>query len=428
MAVTLNVPQTSDLRVADSDRLIMTDYGMLFVLFLAVMFAMDPFILYIDKHTIFKHLHLMAAVPVFTLAWVGSRLSARQGSFTSIISICWPLMLLATWIVAGALYARFHNKLDETFLIMGVYMFVTFGAARFIADHHDPTKLLNFYLSLLFIAIVVGAGWQAGYLHRWSEFHEEEFLTVPLAVYIFTKARDALARGWALVLMFVLMLLVVKNTSFMVAALALVYIWWGFVRPRLAAKKVESRLFHYFLLLIFGLTLGGLYAGIKYMNGSALPDGNPKYRLYTYERTWEVFQHSPVWGKSFTGAGAEKFGQFQVLASTQILPSHSDLLDILAQGGLIGLVLFLYGLWRIARYIRLRFRLRLPEALSPTLTAHFHWLAVSTLTAIPVFAFNPIMLQPGKAFLLWVNLGILIGLAIRCAEYRKVSDIPRSYQ
>ena len=416
MPSTLNFRQALGKPSTARDELIMTDLGMLFVLFLAVFFAMDPFILYIDKRTIFKHLHLMFAVPVFVMAWIGVRISAGRRLFTPVSYICWPLMVLAIWIIAGSLYARFHDNLIETFLTMGLYMLVTLGAARFIADHRNPTILLNTYLGLLLGAIFVGALWQAGILQVWSKFHEVEAFTVPLAVFLFVRAESTQGRIWSVVFMFLLMMLVIKNTSFIVAAITLAYIWWVFVRPRLALQQVLSRLLHYYSLALAGLAVAGVYAGINLLDTSALPDGNTKFRFYTYERTWDGFIHSPIWGKSFTGAGAEMFSLFHVDASTQILPSHSDLLDILGEGGLIGMTVFLYGLWRVARYVRARFVSRSLGTLSPTLEAHFHWLTVSCLSTIPVVAFNPILLQPGKAFLIWMNLGILIGLAIRCAE------------
>ena len=398
----------------ESSVLNLTDLGILFALFLAVFYAMDPFMLYIDKRSVFKHFHLIFVIPFFTLAWFGKRLNALRDNFVSVVPICWPLMLLAVWIIGGAMYARFHSKIVETFLIMGTYMLVTVGAARFIADHRDPVRLLNLYMGMLFGAIVIGAAWQAGYGRTWSKFHEMEALTVPLAVFWFVRAKSAAGRVAALVLMLALMLLVIKNTSFLVTGIALAYLWWCFVRPQLQKTHALERLLHFYVLAIIPVLLAAVYGGIKLLKHDALPDGNPKYRLFTYERTWADFTNSPIWGKSFSGAGAEQFGLFQVGSSTQILPSHSDLLDILGQGGVIGMALFIFALWRIGRYIYVNFRARRPGALSKTMEAHFHWLTVSCLSTISVVAFNPIMLQPGKAFVLWMNLGIVLGIAIRC--------------
>lgn len=394
--------------------LVMTDYMLLFVLFIGVFFAMDPFLLYADKRTVFKHLHLVFVIPVLLLAWLAGRINREPLQGGKVLSQCWTFVLFAAWVVLGSFYARFHGKVVETFLIMGLYMFMTPLFARFIADHKSPARLLNIYLGMLFVAIAVGAVWQAGELGRWSEFHEEEFLTVPLAAFFFVRAKGTRGRFFSLVLLLALMLTVIKNTSFLVAGVTLAYLWWGFVRKDMLKKPALRRMLHYVLLVFAALAIVGTYAGIKAYKHASLPDGNPKYRLHTYEQTLEHFRDSPIWGKSFSGAGAEKFGLFTVAASTQVLPTHSDVLDILAQGGLIGIGLFCYSLWRIARYVRRRFLDRAAALLGPGLVPHFHWLAISCLAAVPVFAFNPIMLQPGKAFILWMNFGLLLGLAMRC--------------
>lgn len=405
------VPATS--RRLWSGGLIMTDLMLLFVLFLALLFAMDPFLWYADKRSIFKHFHLMFLLPTILLAWLAGRINRDKLQGGHVLRHAWAFVLFAGWVIAGALYARFHVKVVETFLIMGLYMLLVPMFARFIADHKNPLTLLNIYLALIFLSVFSGVAWQA-VEGRWNEFHEEEFLTVPLAVYFFVRSKTAKGRFFSIIALLALMMTVIKNTSFLVAAVVFGYIWWIFVRNEVQKKAALRRIFHYFMLVFVAFAVVGAYAGIKALKSTSLPDGNPKYRLYTYEQTWENFQKSPVWGKSFSGAGAEKFGLFTVAASTQVLPTHSDLLDILAQGGLIGVALFGYGLWRIGRYTQKRFRDRPPGALSDGLVAHFHWIAVSCIAALPVVAFNPIMLQPGKAFILWMNLGILLGLAMRC--------------
>lgn len=399
-----------------ASRLIMTDVAFLFILLLSVFFAMDPFLLYIDKRTAFKHTHLMLAIPAFVLAWAGMRIGKKPKVTRTVTSICWPLMVFSAWVIAGAMYARIQLNIVESFLILGLYLTVTFGAARFIADHNDPTKILNSYLAFIILSLVVGSVWQAAGLQVWSKFHEMEAFTVPLAVYFYVKAQTPQARAMAIIFMIALMLLVIKNTSFIAMGMALAYVWWCFIRPAQAKRHTINRIFHYYGIIFTGTLIAGTYIGIKYVFTNALPDGNTKYRFFTYERTWNDFLESPIWGKLFAGAGAEQFGLFQVGASTQILPSHSDLLDILGQGGILGMLLFTIALLKIVIYVRYHFGRRKSDTLNSSLTAHFHWIAVSCICTIPVIAFNPILLQPGKAFVTWMNLGVLIGLAMRCEQ------------
>jgi hypothetical protein len=42
-----------------------------------------------------------------------------------------------------------------------------------------------------------------------------------------------------------------------------------------------------------------------------------------------------------------------------------------------------------------------------------HALALLTVAGLATCAFNPILLQPPMAYLLWSSLGLLIGLALR---------------
>ncbi len=214
----------------------MTDIAFLLILFLSVFYAMDPFQLYIDKSTIFKHLHMMLALPAFTLAWVGMRIRKKTRLNVSVTRVCWPLMLFSIWVMSGSMYARIHLDIIESFLILGIYITVTFGAARFIADHAAPTTLLNGYLTFILLAIFTGCFWQIAVLNEWSKFHEMEAFTVPLGVYFYIRAQTNKGRLLAFSLMIGLMLLVIKNTSFIAMSLTLVYIWWCFIRPNLAKK------------------------------------------------------------------------------------------------------------------------------------------------------------------------------------------------
>jgi hypothetical protein len=76
--------------------------------------------------------------------------------------------------------------------------------------------------------------------------------------------------------------------------------------------------------------------------------------------------------------------------------------------------LWAYGLWRIARaasssVLRPKF---LDRAWAPSA----HALAVMSAAGVVTYVFNPILLQPSMAYLLWTNLGLLAGLALRAGQ------------
>src|SRR5262249_49111389 len=91
--------------------------------------------------------------------------------------------------------------------------------------------------------------------------------------------------------------------------------------------------------------------------------------------------------------------------------THSDLLDILANGGLIGVMLWAYGLWRIARVAGAR--LLRPQFLDRPWAPQAHALAVMSAAGGVPDNFNPIPLHAALAYLLWTSLGLLAGLALR---------------
>jgi O-antigen ligase len=145
--------------------------------------------------------------------------------------------------------------------------------------------------------------------------------------------------------------------------------------------------------------------------GEGQPTGNTEFRMHTYEAAWQRFLDSPLWGSGFAREATEKFGLFDTGIAGNVLPTHSDVLDLLANGGILGFSLYLAGLAMIAA---LAWRRLLRPALGERPQARYgHALALLVLAALLTSCFNPILLQPPMAALAWANLGMLLGLALR---------------
>jgi O-antigen ligase len=154
-----------------------------------------------------------------------------------------------------------------------------------------------------------------------------------------------------------------------------------------------------------------ILAYLAFRGSPGLPSGNLGYRLYTYATALGRFSESPLWGTFFTAEATEKFTLYSIGIAGNVLPTHSDILDLLAQGGCIALLLWALGLARIAR---IAFRSLLhPGFLDHRWAPYAHALALMSLAGIVTYAFNPILLQPAMAYLLWTNLGLLLGLSLR---------------
>jgi O-antigen ligase len=131
---------------------------------------------------------------------------------------------------------------------------------------------------------------------------------------------------------------------------------------------------------------------------------------------WNRFLDSPLWGSGFAREATEKFGLYDIGIAGNVLPTHSDMLDLLANGGLLGLALFAGGFLLIGR---LAWRRLLHPALAARPQArHAHALALLTLAALVTSCFNPILLHPPMAALAWANAGMLLGLALRAPPGR----------
>src|SRR5690606_4765211 len=182
-------------------------------------------------------------------------------------------------------------------------------------------------------------------------YHEMEALVVPIAVYF--ALRPMRSSNWRalLVLTFLLVggLVFRKNTGFLVLGLTALYLWiveWRF-------RFRENGIFRLWTVLWLAALIGAgsiAYSYIAYQRGTVMPTGNPEYRLRTYERAWERFLESPVLGTSFTEQATEKFKGYQLKTANGILATHSDVLDLAAQGGALALLLWIWGYVRVIRF------------------------------------------------------------------------------
>ncbi|HEX4330026.1 MAG TPA: hypothetical protein VH105_24770, partial [Burkholderiales bacterium] len=144
-----------------------------------------------------------------------------------------------------------------------------------------------------------------------------------------------------------------------------------------------------------------------------LPDGNPQYRLHTYEKAYDKFLASPLFGNGFSGPATERFELFEVGgSSSNVLPTHSDPLDILANGGVLYAAVFVYGIWRVLR-LMLGALLHADSSAAPECAPALHGCLAIFLCGIVVYAFNPVLTQPNAALVYWAATGMGVGLALR---------------
>jgi hypothetical protein len=364
-----------------------------------------------------KHLALAVALPaiVLTFAGFGLRAAGPGGARLALLgSVLWPLLLLATLVLGGSLYARFVQGIQETFLNVGLYMLLTYCAAAVVLRSDAPEALLRAYFRILLAAAAVMGAYLIANFGVRQVYHEQIFLVIPLAVLFFAQ-RDGVLLRWAGCGFFLAMAwLSQKYTSYLIGALTVAYIALVIAVPRMAPRPGARRTALIYWVCVMGGTAAAVFAWLSSRGSFDLPTGNVEYRMETYGAAWARFLDSPLWGTLFSVEAVEKFTLYSIRGSRNTLPSHSDVLDLLANGGILAMALWISALGRIARVVHAN--LLGPRLLDDGWAPYAHTLAVMSAAGVVTYAFNPILLQPAMAFLLWTNLGMLVGLALRDAD------------
>jgi hypothetical protein len=405
--------------------LMWTEYWFLLAVAVAAVVAVDPLELQLGAETVTRHLALAIVLPAIVLTFVGFGLRAPGSGSAGMAllgRVLWPLLLLATLVLGGSLHARFLQGIQETFLNVGLYMLLTYGAAAIVLRSEAPEALLRAYFRILLAAAaVMGAYLVVNYGVR-QVYHEQIFLVIPLAVLFYAQTDRGLVR-WAGCGFFLAMAwLSQKYTSYLIGALSVAYIALLIAVPSVTPRRSARRTALVYWLFVLGGTAAALFAWFGSRGAFELPTGNVDYRMETYGLAWGRFLDSPFWGTLFATEAVQKFTLYSIRGAGNTLPSHSDVLDLLANGGILGMALWTWALARIARVVYVN--LLEPQQLDRSWAPYAHTLAVMSAAGVVTYAFNPILLQPPMAFLLWTNLGMLTGLAVRAAA---PSDVQLRY-
>ncbi len=399
----------------------MTDYGFLFAVALA-MFSIitEGYGWRFEQVAITKHLPYLFSVLPLLLVLAGWRLFRPHERPVRVLPLLGPLLLFALFMIVGGLYARIQLGIGNTFMTPGLYVWAAPLAATMVVRSNHPQRLLrNYFILLLLAAGLAFYGLAVNYGSR-QVYHELEFLFPPLAVYAAYAARRSWLRWTGVAFFMVLAMLYKKNTGYMAALLVLAYLMFFYVRPRWQRMKDIRQTAALTAFVLAVLALIAVLAYVWTHRETYLPTGNVEFRSQTYERAWARFKESPLWGEWYAAPSVEKFEGFDTGRAQNILPTHSDILDILAQGGLLGVGLWAWGLVRIGR--RAYDALLRPAAESHPLAPYGHVLACISLAAVLVYTFNPLFMQPVRALLVWGCVGLLAGvtlLAERDAQTRK---------
>ncbi len=401
----------------DAASLQWSEYLFVAAVVIAEFLVVDPMGWHVNRVTALKHLPLAVAVWAVLLTVAGRKLQVQQsrpGALHRALQGAWPLAVLAVFVSLGSLYARLMLGDQATFLNIGVYMsMVVLGAVMFI-ESSNPHALLRWYMGTL----VAGATIMGAYIVRYygitQVYHEQIFLVIPLAIWFVSAHKNRLLAWFGALVMLSLGFFSAKNTSYLVALLIGAYIVLHQGIPRLRRMSPAARSFSYYLMLVLAVTVIAVVAYIFLHREELLPSGNVEYRSHTYELAWQRFLDSPLWGTGFAAVSVKKFSLYSINIAGGMLPTHSDVMDLLANGGLLAVTLWATGILMIV--YRTRGWLAARDDGEHPWAAYAHTLLGLSAAATVTYSFNPVLLDPGMAFLLWSSLGLLVGMSARAGE------------
>lgn len=405
-----------------SSRLVMSEWFVIAALALSLIWSMSAALYPAALGRIVGHLFAPVLLVGAGLSLAGRPIfasgSTRASRSLTPARLIWPLLLLALMILGGSIYTRFSQGVAESFIGMGGYMLAAYLVAAVVATSGNPVRLVTVYFLLLVCTGVVSLGVAASVFFEPAlfPFHELEFLIVPLIVYIATRKTELtigeLLLVWAGAASAVLFR---KNTGYLVGLGVLAYLWLFHWRATYSRVKALRRLAQALASgIVVSMILAG-YLALRRFKQGFVPTGNLEFRLHMYELAWNRFLESPIWGTLFSERAVEKFTLYDTGRARNLLPIHSNLLDLLAHGGLIAIILLVLAYWLLMRAVSAHILSR-RESLDPHVVALAHTFLCMTLLGAVSFTFNPLLLNPSRAMVIWGQFGLLAGLACHCAH------------
>ena len=391
-------------QVGHSEGLRFTEWLVVGVLGLAYLLSISQPLFAVQLHrTILNHLPLALLGPALALHFLGVLAYRKALAWSEVFAVCWPLVLLGLYAITGSAVAKRELDIRETYLAFGVYLLLL---PLFAALTFNGERVQQWAKVLVFLWVLASCAALAGELSRVKEretLHEIEYLVGSGFFVLYYVSRSAALKLLALLLLVGAAVINHKLTGYIVATMAVTHIvvmagWRQLPRQWRGAYGLTAVVLT--AALVAALTL--LYFEYRIY----LPSGNPDVRLTQYEAAWRQFIESPLWGNAYLEGSGEEYREAGRVLN---IPTHSDVIDILKHGGLIGFGLFAWGYWKI--FIVINRAVGLTRA-DTVLCAFLTGARFFQVTALITFAINPILLKGPYLIVIWGNLGLAFGVAL----------------
>ena len=368
----------------------------LFAFSLAMFFLLDPSDTSwgLETNAFCKYLPVIVslmAVPFFLLHLTPGKIQIEVRFL--ILFLCFMLFgSLISILILG-------NRLEDSFLGRFVCALVFFPAYFMCLSEADT----EFFIKWAGRAVIVGGSmigvqllcWIYGfrYVDALHIYHEEIFIvSVAVGTLFFKMKKNLFFLG---VLFFVFSMIIShKNTGYLCALFSVIFILRYLYWKLRTIQKIKKMLFFLFSIVAFFAVFSVILTVFLFFR-EYLPSGSPSVRLVTYLQRFTMFLESPIWGTFFIGTPLVDIGSLRI-------PSHSDILDILAFGGLGGGLLLFFPLVRVLLFFNRRIKVIFEKRDEAIIFSLF-----GVCTFLIEMLFNPVWGQPKIATIFWCCMGCL---------------------
>lgn len=336
--------------------------------------------------------HILAAIILF-FVYLGYILSfkIKKSSFNS-INIALVILVLMI-LVGGFLSILNGTDYSKTLIGKGVNVIFFFLGLLLIQKNNFikfAAQLSVLYSIFCILCLVL---WWSGirFVEKPHILHEEVILCVIAYAY-----GSVFLRGWRVnffykIIPLTAILLTFKLSAFLIVLILLIINCVFYLRRY--DKRLSSAILVWSLFIVFILQLGtGIYL-LSINPPEFMPSGSPEVRLVTYSIRIKEFMNSPIYGNLFQG---DSLIYFDTKDGGRDFSAHSDILDLLAFGGIVFTTFF------IAPVLLLIFKGLFSRSTPNGIKIMPYILA----PYISLLAFNPILNQQNLVYFFWVFIAI----------------------
>ncbi len=321
------------------------------------------------------------------------------------------LMLLFLFILSGSLITLLangadlqHSFLGRSLTMLAVIPGYWIGSNLLVRQRFSNLIVKVMVFGGLLLLVIKAANIFGLGFNQFSQMYHDESMFIGAAAIYFVISSKVPFIKWLVAMIFIASFLFAGKAT---EKMHIVFFFFAFgmyynvyLRSMLSSLDPRRRmaLIGVFSLLFGALVLVGL--GITdYIFEARIQENIYEPRFWTFDYRVEQFKSSPLYGLLFIGSPILEISWLKI-------PSHMDFLDILAFGGIVGILLFL-----IPHIYILKQALKEKDFFwSGKQIATEKYFVILWGTYLITAVANPIFDKPSIAIMVWFTVGYLLGI------------------